>query len=46
MSCIGLLTCEECNGAGGWYESFSRELEEYFDWEQCGICDGTGETDE
>jgi hypothetical protein len=31
--------CQECNGAGGWYD----ENEE---WEDCDICNGTGEVEE
>ncbi len=41
---LELDICEECNGDGGWYNAFSRSLQEYFDWEECHECEGTGKT--
>jgi hypothetical protein len=36
-------TCKECYGDGGWYEAYTEDDE---NWEDCDVCDGTGEVEE
>lgn len=39
------MECFICKGDGGWWNSYVRDLDEYFDWNDCVACDGTGEED-
>jgi hypothetical protein len=38
-------TCTCCDGNGGWYTEWNDEMEDE-EWEDCELCDGTGEVEE
>lgn len=38
-----LMTCEDCNGSGGYDRSTDCEV--YDDWQECPFCEGTGEVE-
>jgi len=37
--------CSECDGQGGWYSEWNQEMDDD-EWEDCDVCNGSGEVEE